>query len=753
MCDQAPPNDIFAGIQGLRQAGRPRANSGLFRLANGQAVIRYDSEYRRKDNSHSIAIASMNSKKKGKGKTDTGSTTATEPAASSDVFTATVAILRDGWKEMIGFSVRYVQSDGSDVHTVFVDEERMLRGYTNAEGEPQERAMRFFHFSNWINIPGRIIVRDDQRIRRTVDGKKKTFVSGFTFIAGSPLTDANYLGLRMVEGMFMSEGEGYYVVKGDDIVIEQFDTAYFFVTPHSESREITAIKDEMWVFPVIYAFYIASGNNRFPEYKYREGLQGLTQWYRMNRVPVIDLLEHLWAQGPRRWMPLYHGLVRVIRQLELIDVEKFIYEFYRYHEEYSARIFAVRLLGALKTGIAVQYLQRTIKPQLAMDDPVVEEIDRQLEGIVVLRSNQMRGYAPIVGLTKVADDVRSSIKTWLQLGDLFVPFWARDYVQLARNIFIPDQKRFDLGDARVMGLSRTRFVQDFEIEGHSFSTRFTPDLDTRSVTVDLLENPASEQPIHHKFGALQLMCADDGKWHITAMQLIRLDHVFANALKYVLLVMTFQYIQFLQALSDLQTLSIIIDPTVFSFNPSPFDIVTFRRFGIVPETADVQEQFNFKAAKVQRDGGRMMNLRYIEVPASDPSKAPLIIFIEGPEQHSVIIEPAVYDEAVRIVKVDEETENQLIVDLLNNKLVEVVYVEEEDLDQARNEKWAGAGSILLPVTGAQTPHSFTIRSVLISGISCELKAEYAFRQTLEAEPAVNFEGLNRRRLSSLSRRS
>jgi hypothetical protein len=695
----------------------------------------------------------MNSTKVRKDNMNHKSSSVTRSGASLDVFTATVAILRNEWKEMIGFSAQYMESDASDAQIVFVDEERMLLGYTNAEEKRQERAMRFFHFSNWINIPGRIIVSDDQRIRKNFDGQEKSFVSGFTFIADAPLTDSNYLGLRMVEGMFMPEGEGYFVVKGDNIVIEQFDTAYYFMTPHSESREITAIQDEMWVFPVIYAFYIAGGNNKFPEYKYREGLQGLIQWYQMKGVPVIDLLEHLWAQGPRRWMPLYHGLYRVISQLELINVEKCIYEFYRCHEEPSAHIFAVRLLGALKTGIAVQYLERTIKPQLAMDDLVAREIDRQLEGIMLSKSNQMKGYAPIVGLTRVADDVMSSIKSWSQLGDLFVPFWARDFAQLARNIRAPDQKRFDLGDARVMGRSRTRFEQDFQIEGHSFTTRFTPDFDTHVVMIDLLDDPESERPFHHKFGSLQLMQADGGQWHITAMQLIRLDHVFVNTLKYVLLVMAFQYIQFLQALSDLQKLSIMIDPAVFSFNPSPFDIVTFRRFGIFPQTQDVQEHFNFKAAKVQRDGGRMMNLRYIEVPAKDSSNAPLIIFIEGPERHSVIIEPVIYDDAVRVVKVDEDTESQLIIDLLNNKPVEVDYVEEEGLDRARNKAWTGAGNILVTVTGAQTPHSFTIQSVLISGISCELKAENAFRRTLEAEPAINFEGVNTQRLSALICRS
>ena len=652
---------------------------------------------------------------------------------------------------MIGFSVQYMESDAADTQTVFVDEQRMLLGYTSAEGKPHERAMRFFHFSNWINIPGRIIVSDDQRIRRNVDRHEKSFVSGFTFMADAPLTDANYLGLRMVEGMFMPEGEGYFVVKGDDIVIEQFDTVYYFITPHSESREITTIKDEMWVFPVIYAFYIASGNNKFPEYKYREGLQGLAQWYQMKGVPVINLLEHLWALGPRRWMPLYHGLAKVISQLGLINIEKYIYEFYQRHEEPSARIFAVRLLGSLKTGIAVQYLEHTIKPQLATDDPVSREIDRQLKGIMVLRSNQMKGYAPIVGLTRVSDDIKSSIKNWLQLGDLFVPYWARDYAQLARNVLIPDQKRHYMGDARVIGRNRTRFEQDFEIEGHSFTTRFTPNFDARMVTIDLLENPASERPFHHKFGSLQLTHADDGQWHITAMQLIRLDHVFVNTLKYVLLVMAFQHIQFLQALSDSQKLFIMIDPAVFTFNPSPFDIVTFRRFGIVPQTGNVQEYFNFKAAKVQRDGGRMMNLRYIEVPAKDLSKAPLIIFIEGPEQHSVIIDPVIYDEAVRVVKVDEGTEKQLITSLLNNKPVKVVYIEEEDFDQTRNKAWTETDNILVPVTGAQTPHSFTIQSVLISGISYELKAEYALHQTLEAEPSINFEGLNWERLAALSK--
>jgi hypothetical protein len=271
------------------------------------------------------------------------------------------------------------------------------------------------------------------------------------------------------------------------------------------------------------------------------------------------------------------------------------------------------------------------------------------------------------------------------------------------------------------------------------------------VTIDLLENPASGRPIHHKLGFLQLMHADDGQWHMTAMQLIRLDHIFINALKYVLLVMAFQYIQYLQAISESKKLSIMIDPAVFAFNPSPFDVVTFRRFGIVPQTEDVQAHFNFKAAKVQRDGGRMMNLRYIEVPATDPSKAPLIIFIEGPEQHSVIIEPAIYDEVVRVVMVDGGTERQLLINLLNNKPVDVVYLEEQGIDHARNKAWKGVDSVLVPVTGAQTPHSFTIQSVLISGIAYELKTEYAFRQSLEAEPAIDFEGLNRQRLSVLSK--
>lgn len=407
----------------------------------------------------------------------------------------------------------------------------------------------------------------------------------------------------------------------------------------------------------------------------------------------------------------------------------------------------------MKTGIAVQYLERTFRPQLGMDDQIVKEIDHQLEGIMLSKGNKIKGYAPIFGLTRVADDVLSSIKRWSQLGDLFVPYWARDVTRLARNVLIPDQKRFDLGDTRVMGLSRTRFEQDFEIEGHSFTTRFTPDLDAHLVTIDLLENPESQPLLHHKFGSLQLMFSDDDAWHISAMQLIRLDHVFVNTLKYVLLVMAFQYIQFFQAFSNLQKLSIMIDPAVFSFNPSPFDILTFGRFGIVAQTQHVQEHFDFKAAKVQRDGGRMMNLRYIEVPATNPSKAPLTIFIEGPEQHSVIVEPVIYDESIRVVKVDEATENQLIINLLNKKPIEVVYVEEEDFDQARNKAWTGAGNILVPVTGAQTPHSFTIQSVLISGISCELKAEKAFRRTLESEPAINFEGLNTQRLSALSRRS
>jgi len=692
----------------------------------------------------------MNLPKNTEVKTDTGPSSVSTSKASSGIFTATVAILRDEWNEMTGFSVQYVQNSSSEAKPAFVDEERMLLGYTNTEGMPQERAMRFFHFSNWENIPGRIIVNGDQRILRYADGQDKSFISGFTFIADTPLADSNYLGLRMVEGMFMPEGEGYSVVKGDDIVVAQFDTAYYFMTPHSESREITAIQDEMWVFPVIYAFYIAAGDNKFPEYKYREGLQGLTQWYRMKSVPIIALLEHLWAQGPRRWMPLYHGLARVISQLELTNIEKCIYEFYRCHEEPSARIFAVRLLGSLKTGIAVQYLERTIKPQLEAGDPVVEEIDRQLEGIMLLRSNQMKGYAPIVGLARVADDVMSSIKNWSQLGDLFVPFWARRYARLTRNVLIPDQKRFNLGDARVMGRTRTRFEQDFSIEGHSFTTRFTPDFDTHVVTIDLLENPANGKRVYHKFGFLQLMHADDGQWHITAMQLIRLDHPIVNPLKYTLLLMAFQYIQLLHALSGLQTLSIMIEPAVFSFNPSPFDIVTFRRFGIVPQTQNEQEHFNFRASTVQRDGGRMMNLRYIEVPALDPSKAPLIVFIEGPEQHSVIIEPAIYDEAIRVVKDDEEKEHQLIIDLLNNKPVEVLYVEEDGLDKARKDACTGADRILVPVTGAQTTHSFTIQSVLISGISFELKSEYAFRRTLEAEPTINFEGLNQQNISALS---
>ena len=82
------------------------------------------------------------------------------------MFTATVAVLRDEWKEMIGFSVKYMESGASDAQTVFVDEQRMLLGYTDAEGKPQERAMRFFHFSNWINIPGRIIVSDDRELNQ-----------------------------------------------------------------------------------------------------------------------------------------------------------------------------------------------------------------------------------------------------------------------------------------------------------------------------------------------------------------------------------------------------------------------------------------------------------------------------------------------------------------------------------------------------------------------------------------------------------
>jgi len=696
---------------------------------------------------HCFVAPSMNSTKK----TDTESSSETLSGAPSHAFTATVAILRDEWKEMIGFSVRYMECDTFAMRPVFVDEKRMLLGYTNVDGTPQERAMRFFHFSNWINIPGRIIVRDDQRIHRSVHGQVKSFVNGFAFIADAPLTDANYLGLRMVEGMFMPEGEGYFVVQGDDIVIKQFDTAYFLITPHSESRDITAIKDEMWIFPVIYAFYIASGYNKFPEYKYREGLKGLAEWYRMKGIRLTDLLEHLWAEGPRRWMPLYHGLVRVFGQLGLLDVEKCVYEFYRCHEESSARIFAIRILGALKTGIAVQYLERTIKPQLAIADPIAKEIDAQLKGIMLLKSYTMKGYAPIVGLTRVAEDVMSSIKSWLQIGDLFVPFWARDYTQLARSLLIPDQKRFDLVAARVMGRDCTRFEQDFAIEGHGFTTRFTPDFGTSMVTIELLENPASERPVHHKFASLQLMRADNSEWHIATMQLIRLDHVFVNTLKYVMLVMAFQYIQFLQAFSDLQKLSIKIDPAVFSVNPNPFDIVTLKRFGIVPETQDVREHFNFKAAKVQRDGGRMMNLRYIEVPAKDIAEAPLIMFIEGPERHSVIIEPAIYDEAVRVVTNDEGAENQLINNLLNDKPVEVVYVENEHFDQVRDKARWGANNILIPVTGAQEPHSFTIRSVLISGISYELKEEYAFRRTLEAEPAIDFSGLNRQRLSAISR--
>jgi hypothetical protein len=653
---------------------------------------------------------------------------------------------------MIGFSVQYQESNGSDAQTVFVDEQRMLLDHISVDGKPQERAMRFFHFSDWANIPGRVIIGDEQRIRRSIDGQEKSFVSGFTFIADVSLTNANYLGLRMVEGMFMPEGEGYLVVKGDEIVVEQCDTAYYFITPHSESRDVTPIQDETWIFPIIYAFYIASGNNKFPEYKYREGIGGLIQWYQMKRVPVDDLLEHLWAQGPRRWMPLYHGLARVIRQLELINVEKSIYDFYCCHEEVSARVFAVRLLGAMKTGIAVQYLERTLKPQLETEDPVAREIDRQLEGIMLSKGNIIKGYAPIVGLTRVADDVISSIKEWSRLGDLFVPFWARGLTRLARDVLIPDQKRFDLGDARVMCRTRTRFEQDFEIEGHSFTARFTPDFDAHGVAIDLMENPASDRLAHHKFGSLQLKHASDGQWHIAAMHFIRLDHVFANTLKYALLVMAFQYIQFLQSLSDIQKLSIVVDPAVFSFNPSPFDIVTFRRFGIVPQTRDVQEHFDLSAANVRQDGGRMMNLRYIEVPAKDPGKTPLIIFIEGPEQHSVIVDPVIYDEAIRVVKVDEGTEYQLINNLLNNEAVEVAYIQEEDSDSASKKATTGTGNIVVPVTGAQTPHSFSIQSVLISGISCELKAEKTFRRALNAEPAIDFDGLDAKRLSTLSYR-
>jgi len=148
----------------------------------------------------------MNLPKNTEVKTDTGPSSVSTSKASSGIFTATVAILRDEWNEMTGFSVQYVQNSSSEAKPAFVDEERMLLGYTNTEGMPQERAMRFFHFSNWENIPGRIIVNGDQRILRYADGQDKSFISGFTFIADTPLADSNYLGLRMVEGMFMPEG-------------------------------------------------------------------------------------------------------------------------------------------------------------------------------------------------------------------------------------------------------------------------------------------------------------------------------------------------------------------------------------------------------------------------------------------------------------------------------------------------------------------------------------------------------------------
>ena len=65
--DQALPKDVSGGISGLQQAEHRKTNNGLIRLASDQEVTRYIPEYRRNDNSHRIAAASMNSTKKSKG--------------------------------------------------------------------------------------------------------------------------------------------------------------------------------------------------------------------------------------------------------------------------------------------------------------------------------------------------------------------------------------------------------------------------------------------------------------------------------------------------------------------------------------------------------------------------------------------------------------------------------------------------------------------------------------------------------------
>lgn len=249
--------------------------------------------------------------------------------------------------------------------------EKTQIGRETGNGRFQPASFRFFNWQNWTHIDGRIQWHGERiSIHR---GKRREYITGFSYAVGSIPASTENLGIRVAEGV---EGS-VSVLTGGESTGYGFEPGYWMLEPGATGYKIVAIADTELMGLIVSLSELGSGNQRL----YASALQHLHQWVQLKlegksrEQTLIGLLKYVRDWGPLGMTPLFRGLSEILARLGLADQEHVIYEFYAdnwgVRNNWHGRLLAVRILEALATQRACTALNsifdyvknRSIEPE------------------------------------------------------------------------------------------------------------------------------------------------------------------------------------------------------------------------------------------------------------------------------------------------------------------------------------------------------------------------------------------------------
>jgi hypothetical protein len=267
--------------------------------------------------------------------------------------TADLLILPPVGGVALGFKVEF----RSPYFRVPVSVDKSQIGQAKMEQWLEPGAFRLFDWQTWAHIDGSVEWHGERCMFSK--GQQLDLITGFGYRVPELPEGIGNLGLRLAEGV---EGN-LRIGCGSALAQVSFEPGFWLLDATLRGFRPIPIKSYKLMGLIVALFDIASGNRRIAG----RAVSRLRQWVECNigaEKPFTGtrkFLGYVRDWGPLGRGPLCQGIIDVIEQLQVADIERELFDFvadnWGIWSNRNGRVLAVRLLGTLNTRPAKAALE------------------------------------------------------------------------------------------------------------------------------------------------------------------------------------------------------------------------------------------------------------------------------------------------------------------------------------------------------------------------------------------------------------